>query len=61
MTFFICCLQLKDKKRQMFLKTTAEGRLRARQKRNEEELEKEKRNQLEEERRRYVCQFISQC
>ncbi|AAG51035.1 actin-like protein; 86009-89485 [Arabidopsis thaliana] len=44
--------QLKDKKRQMFLKTTAEGRLRARQKRNEEELEKEKRNQLEEERRR---------
>ncbi|KAG7576948.1 Actin family [Arabidopsis thaliana x Arabidopsis arenosa] len=44
--------QLKDKRRQMFLKTTAEGRLRARQKRNEEELEKEKRNQLEEERRR---------
>ncbi|KAF3585487.1 hypothetical protein F2Q69_00031821 [Brassica cretica] len=44
--------QIKDKKKQLFLKTTTEGRLRARQKRNEEELEKERRNQLEEERRR---------
>ncbi|XP_010520098.1 PREDICTED: actin-related protein 5 isoform X2 [Tarenaya hassleriana] len=44
--------QLKDKRRQVFLKTTMEGRLRAKQKRNEEELERERRNQLEEAKRR---------
>ncbi|RID63888.1 hypothetical protein BRARA_E02853 [Brassica rapa] len=49
--------QIKDKKKQLFLKTTTEGRLRARQKRNEEELEKERRNQLEEERRRENPEF----
>ncbi|GKU91961.1 hypothetical protein SLEP1_g5758 [Rubroshorea leprosula] len=43
--------QLKEKKRQIFLKTTTEGRQRAKQKRFEEELEREKKNQLEEERR----------
>ncbi|XP_010690839.2 actin-related protein 5 isoform X1 [Beta vulgaris subsp. vulgaris] len=43
--------QLKEKKKQIFLKTTAEGRQRARQKRAEEELEREKQNQLEEEKR----------
>ncbi|CAN8259623.1 unnamed protein product [Cochlearia groenlandica] len=49
--------QVKDKRRQVFLKTTTEGRLRARQKRNEEELEKDRRNQLEEERRRENPEF----
>ncbi|KFK38594.1 hypothetical protein AALP_AA3G134100 [Arabis alpina] len=49
--------QLKDKKKQLFLKTTTEGRLRARQKRNEEELQKERRNQLEEERQRKNPEF----
>ncbi|GAB4831817.1 Actin- protein 5 [Ancistrocladus abbreviatus] len=43
--------QLKEKKKQIFLKTTAEGRQRARQKRNEEELHRERQNQLDEERR----------
>ncbi|XP_057523696.1 actin-related protein 5 isoform X3 [Amaranthus tricolor] len=43
--------QLKEKKKQIFLKTTAEGRQRARQKRAEEELQREKQNQLEEEKR----------
>ncbi|KAL2923146.1 Actin-related protein 5 [Bienertia sinuspersici] len=43
--------ELKEKKKQIFLKTTAEGRQRARQKRAEEELLREKQNQLEEERR----------
>lgn len=43
--------QLKEKKRQIFLKTTTEGRQRAKQKRVEEELEREKKNQQEEERR----------
>ncbi|XP_021855461.1 actin-related protein 5 isoform X2 [Spinacia oleracea] len=43
--------QLKEKKKQIFLKTTAEGRQRARQKRAEEELQREKHNQLEEEKR----------
>ncbi|KAM7270723.1 hypothetical protein ACFE04_029937 [Oxalis oulophora] len=43
--------QLKEKRRQLFLKTTTEGRLRAKQKKCEEELEREKKNQLEEERR----------
>lgn len=44
-------LQLKEKRRQIFLKTTTEGRQRAKQKRVEEELEQEKKNQEEEERR----------
>ncbi|WCJ19640.1 actin-related protein 5 [Euphorbia peplus] len=43
--------QLKEKKRQLFLKTTSDGRQRAKQKRHEEELERERRNQLDEERR----------
>ncbi|XP_017984833.1 PREDICTED: actin-related protein 5 isoform X1 [Theobroma cacao] len=43
--------QLKEKKRQVFLKTTTEGRQRAKQKRFEEELEREKKNQQDEERR----------
>ncbi|KAJ3693699.1 hypothetical protein LUZ60_009179 [Juncus effusus] len=43
--------QMKEKKRQVFLKTTAEGRMRAKQKRSEEEMMREKQNQLEEERR----------
>ncbi|KAF3333647.1 actin-related protein 5-like isoform X1 [Carex littledalei] len=43
--------QLKEKKRQLFLKTTSEGRLRAKQKRSEEEMMRERQNQLEEERR----------
>lgn len=43
--------QVKEKKKQAFLKSTAEGRQRARQKRAEEELQREKQNQLEEEKR----------
>ncbi|KAL5717305.1 Actin-related protein 5 [Ranunculus cassubicifolius] len=43
--------QLKEKRRQVFLKTTAEGKQRARQKRVEEELERERKNQLDEEKR----------
>ncbi|GAB2216489.1 hypothetical protein Drorol1_Dr00024263 [Drosera rotundifolia] len=43
--------QLKDKKRQQFLKTTAEGRQRARHKRFEEEALRDRENQLEEEMR----------
>lgn len=38
----------------MFLKTTSEGRQRAKQKRHEEELEREKRNQQDEKKRLYV-------
>uniref|UniRef100_A0A7N0TL61 Actin-related protein 5 n=1 Tax=Kalanchoe fedtschenkoi TaxID=63787 RepID=A0A7N0TL61_KALFE len=43
--------QVKEKKRQLFLKTTSEGRQRAKQKRFEEEIERERQNQQEEERR----------
>ncbi|KAI3751349.1 hypothetical protein L2E82_22432 [Cichorium intybus] len=43
--------QIKEKKRQLFLKTTSEGRQRAKQKRFEEELERERRNKEDEERR----------
>ncbi|MBA0596321.1 actin-related protein 5 isoform X2 [Gossypium raimondii] len=43
--------QLKEKKRQIFLKTTTEGRQRAKQKRFEEELEREKKTREDEERR----------
>ncbi|XP_057978938.1 actin-related protein 5 isoform X2 [Malania oleifera] len=43
--------QLKEKRKQLFLKTTSEGRLRAKQKRFEEELERERQNQQDEERR----------
>lgn len=46
--------QLKEKRRQLFLKTTSEGRQRAKQKRYEVELERERRNQLDEERRMYT-------
>ncbi|KAK8950450.1 Actin-related protein 5 [Platanthera guangdongensis] len=43
--------QLKEKKKQIFLKTTSEGRLRAKQKKFEEELLREKQNQQDEEKR----------
>ncbi|XP_021813863.1 actin-related protein 5 isoform X1 [Prunus avium] len=43
--------QLKEKKRQLFLKTTSEGRQRAKQKRYEEELERGRRNQQDEQKR----------
>lgn len=43
--------QLKEKKRQIFLKSMTEGRQRAKQKRFEEEIEREKKNQQDEERR----------
>ncbi|WOL12702.1 actin-related protein 5 [Canna indica] len=43
--------QLKEKKRQIFLKTTSEGRLLAKRKRIEEEAMRERQNQLEEEKR----------
>uniref|UniRef100_A0A1D1ZHY1 Actin-related protein 5 n=1 Tax=Anthurium amnicola TaxID=1678845 RepID=A0A1D1ZHY1_9ARAE len=43
--------QLKEKRKQIFLKTTSEGRMRARQKKFEEELQKERQNQEEEEKR----------
>ncbi|OMO59046.1 Actin-related protein [Corchorus capsularis] len=43
--------QVKEKKRQIFLKTTTEGRQRAKQKRVEEELEREKKNQQDEQKR----------
>eukprot|EP01018_Ginkgo_biloba_P033632 Gb_39904 [translate_table: standard] len=43
--------QLKDKKKQLFLKTTSEGRARAKQKRQEEEMQRERENQQDEERR----------
>ncbi|XP_030469755.1 actin-related protein 5 isoform X2 [Syzygium oleosum] len=43
--------QLKEKRRLNFLKTTTEGRQRAKQKRMEEELERERKNREDEERR----------
>lgn len=43
--------QIKEKKRQVFLKTTSEGRAKAKQKRQEEELQRERENQQDEERR----------
>ncbi|KAA8534193.1 hypothetical protein F0562_031614 [Nyssa sinensis] len=43
--------QLKEKRKQLFLKTTSEGRQRAKQKRFEEELEREKLNKQDEEKR----------
>uniref|UniRef100_A0A5B7CCI8 Actin-related protein 5 n=1 Tax=Davidia involucrata TaxID=16924 RepID=A0A5B7CCI8_DAVIN len=43
--------QLKEKRKQLFLKTTSEGRQRAKQKRFEEELEREKQNKQDEEKR----------
>ncbi|XP_042378950.1 actin-related protein 5-like isoform X1 [Zingiber officinale] len=43
--------QLKEKKKQIFLKTTSEGRLLAKQKRLEEESIRERQNQLDEEKR----------
>lgn len=43
--------QFKEKKRQLFLKTTSDGRQRARQKRMDEESQREKQNKLEEAKR----------
>lgn len=43
--------QLKEKRRQLFLKTTTEGKQRAKLKRYEEELERERKNQQDEEKR----------
>ncbi|KAA8539478.1 hypothetical protein F0562_026170 [Nyssa sinensis] len=43
--------QLKEKRKQLFLKTTSEGRQRAKQKRFEEELERERQNKQDEEKR----------
>nr|DAD26458.1 TPA_asm: hypothetical protein HUJ06_027926 [Nelumbo nucifera] len=43
--------QLKEKRKQLFLKTTSEGRQRAKQKRFEEELQRERQNQQDEEKR----------
>ncbi|CAN6442734.1 unnamed protein product [Victoria cruziana] len=43
--------QLKEKKKQIFLKTTSEGRQRAKQKRYEEELQRERKNQQDEMKR----------
>lgn len=43
--------QLKEKKKQKFLKMTTEGRIRAKQKRDEVILQRERELQLEEERR----------
>ncbi|XP_077244016.1 actin-related protein 5 [Tasmannia lanceolata] len=43
--------QVKEKRKQSFLKTTSEGRQRAKQKRFEEELLRERQNQQDEERR----------
>ncbi|XP_065620843.1 actin-related protein 5 isoform X2 [Quercus suber] len=43
--------QLKEKRRQLFLKTTSEGRQRAKQKRFDSELERERKNQQDEEKR----------
>ncbi|KAK6929361.1 Actin family [Dillenia turbinata] len=43
--------QLKEKRKQLFLKTTTEGRQRAKQKRFEEEMERERQNQQDEEKR----------
>ncbi|XP_040993485.1 actin-related protein 5 isoform X1 [Juglans microcarpa x Juglans regia] len=45
--------QLKEKRRQLFIKTTSEGRQRAKQKRSESELEWERKNQQDEENRLY--------
>lgn len=47
-------VKFKEKKRQLFLKTTSDGRQRARQKRMDEELQREKQNKLEEAKRLYV-------
>lgn len=54
--FKIFIWQIKEKRKQTFLKTTTEGRLRAKQKRVEEELLQEKLNQQEEEKR--LCVFL---
>lgn len=47
-------VKFKEKKRQLFLKTTSDGRQRARQKRMDEESQREKQNKLEEAKRLYV-------
>ncbi|KAF8395541.1 hypothetical protein HHK36_019489 [Tetracentron sinense] len=43
--------QLKEKRKQLFIKTTSEGRQRAKQKRFEEELDRERQNELDEKKR----------
>ncbi|CAL5322513.1 unnamed protein product [Camellia sinensis] len=43
--------ELKEKRKQLFLKTTSDGRQRAKQKRFEEELERERQNKHDEEKR----------
>ena len=52
-------LQLREKRRQMFLKTTSDGRQRAKQKRVEEDLERERKNQLDEKKRLYVPRLLN--
>ncbi|KAB5538795.1 hypothetical protein DKX38_016328 [Salix brachista] len=47
----VCRIELREKRRQMFLKTTSDGRQRAKQKRVEEDLERERKNQLDEKKR----------
>lgn len=54
LTLGIFVYQLKEKRKQAFLKTASEGRQRAKQKRFEEELQRERQNQLDEEKRLYV-------
>nr|KYP44751.1 Actin-related protein 5 [Cajanus cajan] len=49
--------QLVEKKKQLSLKSMSEGRQRLKQRRYEEELERERKQQLEEERRLYVSCF----
>lgn len=51
--------QVKEKRRQLFLKTTSEGRQRAKQKRYEEELERERRNKEDEQKRLYVFGLVT--
>lgn len=43
----------------MFLKTTSDGRQRAKQKRVEEDLERERKNQLDEQKRLYVPRLLN--
>lgn len=54
LTLRIFFYQLKEKRKQAFLKTASDGRQRAKQKRFEEEMQRERQNQLDEEKRLYV-------
>lgn len=49
--------QLKQKRKQLFIKSTSEARQQRKQKQIEEELERERKRQLEEEKRRYVAEL----